>query len=144
LNIHGSILPGDEFIFGFGHVPGDKYNRIENFGLDDAQKNLKVFNYFNNNAFEKFTSFIEKDDFEVIVLGHSCGESDGSILSRLFNNKNCTKVSVCHYKRDEFQTKLIQIKKHCPNPEERIFNLIKPFSDELSIPQWVLPSENIK
>jgi hypothetical protein len=118
-------------------VPGHKYNRIENFGLDDAQKNLKVFNYFNNNAFKKLTSFIKKDDFEVIVLGHSCGESDGSALSRLFNSKNCIRVSVCHYKREEFQPKLIQIKKHCPNPDERIFNLISSFSNKLSIPQWV-------
>lgn len=118
-------------------MPGEKFERIENFGLDDAQRNLKMFNYYNTDAFTKFMSFIEKDVFEVIVLGHSCGESDGSTLSRLFNSSNCSKVSICFYKTEEFQPKLIQIKKHCTNPDERIFSLIQPINDSLSIPQWV-------
>lgn len=137
INIHGSTNPSDDFIFGYGHVPGEKYKSIEDFGFDEAQKNLKVFNYFNNNSFTRFTSFLDKDDFEVIVLGHSCGESDGSTLIRLFNHKKCNRIHICHYRKEEFQPKLVQIKRHCPDPDERIFNIIRPFNEELSIPQLV-------
>ncbi|UTX50913.1 hypothetical protein KIK00_11910 [Chryseobacterium sp. MA9] len=40
---------------------------------------------------------MDSDEFEVYIMGHSCGMSDKIMLSSIFNNPNCKKIKALIY-----------------------------------------------
>ena len=44
---------------------------------------------------------MEADKYQIFILGHSCGNSDRTLLSTLFNNDNCVSIKVYYHKMDD-------------------------------------------
>lgn len=134
INLHGT-LENNDLIFGYGHVEGDEYTRLEKLRINEALKSLKLFNYHMKGEYRKLIDFLQKDEFDVFVLGHSCGASDGTTMRRIFDSPNCRKINICHIGSDEYQTKTMDIKRHCLS--EVVHDKIQPFDVKLEFPNLI-------
>jgi len=46
-------------------------------------------------------SFIESEPFQVLIMGHSCGNSDRTLLNTIFEHKNCVSIKPYYYITDK-------------------------------------------
>ena len=45
--------------------------------------------------------FIESDLFQVCIMGHSCGNSDRTLLNTLFEHRNCISIKPYFYESND-------------------------------------------
>ncbi|MBR6077207.1 MAG: hypothetical protein IKP63_02515, partial [Paludibacteraceae bacterium] len=45
--------------------------------------------------------FIESAPFQIYIMGHSCGNSDRTLLNTLFEHKNCVSIKPFYHKWKE-------------------------------------------
>lgn len=131
LNLHGTLAE-DSFIFGFGHVENEEYFKIKQSGIKEAFDGLKMYNYIRTNRYKKLLRHIGAGAFEVVILGHSCGQSDGTTLRMIFEHSNCKKITVAHIGESEFLDKVKDIMIHCRTDEP--FKKIVAFDPALKFP----------
>lgn len=131
LNLHGQSHD-EEIIFGYGHVINTNYEKLKESGVDSALSGLKLSNYHDKNSYSAFVNFVENRNYEVIILGHSCGISDGTTLKRLFESPSCSKITVCHIGRNEHKTKRMNILRLCSADEAG--DKIQQFAEEFRFP----------
>lgn len=136
IHIHGSI--GDTsnpLIFGYGDDTGDEYTEFELAGIDELLRKIKSFQYPRTKNYHNLLNFLEEEEFDVIVLGHSCGLSDRTLLKTIFEHRNCMCIQNYHYKgEDEDFYKRMAISRHFSNKvlmRERVL----PFDSQAVIPQ---------
>ncbi|NDW10497.1 hypothetical protein D0T56_12630 [Dysgonomonas sp. 520] len=51
--------------------------------------------------YKKTLNFIESDKYQIFVLGHSCGNSDRTLLNTLFEHDNCVSIKVFYHKKND-------------------------------------------
>ncbi|MHC1780925.1 MAG: AbiH family protein [Bacteroidales bacterium] len=119
-NIHGSINNIEEqVIFGYGDESESDFEQMENsqFG-DNYMENMKSFWYYRTNNYSNLFNFLDSGEFEVNIIGHSCGKSDKTILSAIFNHSLCQKIIIFPYKKSEgysdLHDKVLNISKQFP------------------------------
>ncbi len=115
INIHGSLEDGSEIIFGFGSVDSPELKKILDCGYRESTYNLKHMRYHVNGQNEPINKLIEEGPFIVRIVGHSCGASDGSTLRKLFEHRNCERISICYVDNNEHFDKLYDIYNHVKN-----------------------------
>lgn len=100
--IHGQIdNPNNPMIFGFGDEVNPLYSQLEAENINEYFRYIKSFWYFKTNNYRDLVRFISGDMYQVVVLGHSCGLSDRTMLKMIFENENCKSIKVyAHYKED--------------------------------------------
>lgn len=99
LQIHGRL--GDDansINFGFGDEMDDHYKILEK-GGNEYLENIKSFMYLNNSNYKKLLQWIENDDFQVYIMGHSCGLSDRTLLNTVFEHTNCKSIKIFYHQR---------------------------------------------
>lgn len=115
--IHGDLAKIEgKPIFGFGDELDKNYLEFEDEGNNDLFKHIKSFEYLQTQNFYQLTRFIEANKFQVHIYGHSCGVSDRTMLSQIFENKNCLSVKIFYHKIDDntndFTDKTYEISRH--------------------------------
>ena len=45
--------------------------------------------------------FIESDYYQIYIMGHSCGNSDRTLLNTLFEHKNCVSIKPYYYQKTD-------------------------------------------
>jgi hypothetical protein len=114
--IHGRA--GDRkypIIFGFGDERDDRYSLIERTDLKGAMKFIKSFGYFANHHYHDLIRFIESGEFQVYIWGHSCGLSDRTMLSMIFEHQQCKSIKIFYHQRkdgDNFTELTEEISRH--------------------------------
>ncbi len=142
--IHGIIGNKTENTvnFGFGDEMDDDYQSIENMDKNEYLKNFKSFQYLQNSNYKQLLDFIDTNKFQVVILGHSCGLSDRTLLNTIFEHTNCRSIKVYYHEKNDGSdnyTEIIQnISRHFNKKKlmrEKIVNktLCKP------LPQIQLP-----
>lgn len=120
--IHGEIGNADNpMIFGFGDELDDNYSRIEREVAKGFLRFIKSFSYFKSPNYHNLIRFIESDDFQVYVVGHSCGLSDRTMLNMIFEHENCKSIKVFYYNNsegDNFTELTEEISRHFTNKKE--------------------------
>ena len=103
IHIHGSLRKEDEnpIIFGFGDELDDDYNKIEQLNNNEYLENIKSIKYSETDNYKKLLEFINDDNYQIFVMGHSCGISDRTLLNTLFSHKNCGSIKTFFHKRDD-------------------------------------------
>ncbi len=102
--IHGELKnPQNPIIFGFGDEYDEYYATIKNSGEKEYLKFIKSFSYFQTRNYSQLVDFIENSDFEVFILGHSCGLSDRTLLRKIFEHNICKKIKIFYRIRNENQ-----------------------------------------
>ena len=47
--------------------------------------------------YRKVLAFIESEPFQVLIMGHSCGNSDRTLLNTIFEHKNYVSIKPYYY-----------------------------------------------
>ncbi|MBF0596428.1 AbiH family protein [Faecalibacter rhinopitheci] len=131
-NIHNPI------IFGFGDELDEVYNLMELEKNKAFLKFIKSFWYFKTNNYHNLLRFINSDEYQIFILGHSCGLSDRTMLNMLFENENCKSIKLFYYDNgtgyDNYEDLTYEISQHIRN-KAKMRQLIVPKSKSISIPQ---------
>ncbi len=141
INIHGNLDTDlEDIIFGYGNQNDPKYNELlQSRDSIECLKNFKTFYYNDTNDYTNLKDFMI-DEFEVIILGHSCGKSDSTLLTEIFEHKNIKKIIVYYFdkfndgNKEEFRGKNIEISYHFED-KNKPRGLISPFDINNRIPQ---------
>jgi len=118
--IHGS-LDGKKGspIFGFGDEFDKKFLEIEEKSDNEYFKHIKSFEYSKNENYSSLLAFVESDEFQVHIYGHSCGISDRTMLRSIFEEDNCKSIKIFHYElkdgSNDFVERTYEIYRHFNN-----------------------------
>ncbi len=97
--IHGECCDAQNpIIFGFGDELDKTYKELEEKQNDRYLRNIKSFHYFRSQAYHNLLRFIDSDEYEVVILGHSCGLSDRTMLNMIFEHPNCKLIRIYYHK----------------------------------------------
>jgi|SRR5690554_4872768 len=135
IQIHGSIDSPGSIVFGFGDELDETYHEIERLNENKFFEHIKSFRYFQDGNYQKLMAFVDSSDFEVLVLGHSLGLSDRTMLSQIFENDNLKKVQLYYHKdQKDFTEKTYEISRHFKS-KGRMREIIVPFTESKRMPQ---------
>lgn len=141
INIHGTINNQENpIIFGYGDDTGAIYQEMEENGEPELRKYIKSFYYPRTNNYHEILNYLESGEFDVHIVGHSCGMSDKTLLSTIFEHKHCKKIKTYNYKEpkeaawEEDFSRRLEISRHFKDKilmRERM----EPFDEGAHIPQ---------
>lgn len=100
-HIHGVLELPDGMIFGYGDEFEDRYKRLQNVGDNECLTNIKTIRYQESDNYRQVLSFIESAAYQVCIMGHSCGNSDRTLLNTLFEHKNCLSIKPYYYIKED-------------------------------------------
>jgi len=102
IHIHGELNnPKNPIIFGYGDEIGKDYLEIENLNDNRFFENVKSIKYLETDNYRELLRFINSDNYQVFIMGHSCGISDRTLLSTLFEHDNCVSIKVFYHKKED-------------------------------------------
>ncbi|MBQ0907549.1 hypothetical protein KBJ98_02410 [Flavobacterium sp. F-328] len=124
LQIHGRLNDfSNQINFGFGDEMDEDYKIIENLDDNEYLKNFKSFLYSQNSNYKNLLDFINVNKFQVIIMGHSCGLSDRTLLNTIFEHSNCRSIKVFYHEIKDENGKVIK-----DNYTEIIQNISRHFN----------------
>lgn len=133
--IHGEVYnKSSPIIFGFGDEIDENYTIIENIDDNEYLEYFKSIQYLEHSNYKKLYNFIESEPFQVFIMGHSCGLSDRTLLSMIFENQNCLSVKVFYHQKTEFTD----------NYTEIIQNISRHFKDKKMLRNKVVEKRHCK
>lgn len=95
IHIHGELKnENNPIIFGYGDEFDANYSLIENNGNDSFLDNMKSINYSQTGNYKKVLSAINEDSYQICIYGHSCGNSDRTLLKTIFEHDNCASIKI--------------------------------------------------
>ena len=124
INIHGELKSKENpIVFGYGDELADEYKELEKLHDKEYFKNIKSIKYLNTNNYRNLLNFADSDYFQIFTLGHSCGNSDRTLLNTLFEHKNCISIKPFYHKKEE-DGKIID------DYEEIVINISRNFENK--------------
>ena len=99
--IHGHLDNPESVIFGYGDELDSDFKKLQNMNDNECMRHIKSIRYLEADSYRKMLEFIESGTFQVIILGHSCGLSDRTLLNTLFEHKNCVSIKPYYYVNKE-------------------------------------------
>lgn len=100
-HIHGSLSNPQSVIFGYGDERDDEYQPLMKKNDNEYLRHIKSFRYLESSNYRKMLEFIELGPYQVCIMGHSCGVSDRTLLSTLFEHKNCVSIKPYYYQKED-------------------------------------------
>lgn len=103
-HIHGKL--GDDLnhiIFGYGDEMDDDYKTISKLNDNDYLTNIKSIRYLETDKYRKLLRFINSDYYQIYIMGHSCGNSDRTLLNTLFEHPKCVSIKPFYYQWQDEQ-----------------------------------------
>lgn len=130
--IHGRLMDTESVIFGYGDELDDDYKNIAKCNENEYLKHFKSYKYLERSVYKDVLRFIESDKFQIMILGHSCGNSDRTLLNTLFNHKNCISIKPYYYINDKGED----------NYSDLIMNISRSFNDTADMRSKVVDKEH--
>lgn len=132
LYIHGKLDNLESVVFGYGDELDDDYKNIAKCNENEYLKHFKSYKYLERSVYKDVLRFIESDKFQIMILGHSCGNSDRTLLNTLFNHKNCISIKPYYYINDKGED----------NYSDLIMNISRSFNDTADMRSKVVDKEH--
>ena len=107
--IHGKLDKPESVIFGYGDELDEKYKQLQESNDNECLKNVKSIKYLEADNYRKVLQFIESAPFQVYIMGHSCGNSDRTLLNTIFEHENCISIKPYYHKRPNGSDDYIEI-----------------------------------
>lgn len=107
--IHGNLNKPESVIFGYGDELDENYKNLENLRECDGLRNIKSIKYLEADNYRKVLAFIESEPYQILIMGHSCGNSDRTLLNTLFEHKNCVSIKPYFYKINQQETNYLEL-----------------------------------
>lgn len=108
-HIHGGLSNPDSIIFGYGDELDENYKTIVNTNNNEYLRNIKSIKYLESAHYRELLKFIESDLFQIYIMGHSCGNSDRTLLNTLFEHKNCVSIKPFYHKKEDGSDNYIEL-----------------------------------
>lgn len=99
--IHRRLDNANGIIFGYGDELDERYNKLLEQNDNECLRYVKSFKYLESSDYRSVLSFIEKAPYQVYIMGHSCGNSDRTLLNTLFEHRNCVTVKPFYHQKDD-------------------------------------------
>jgi hypothetical protein len=107
--IHGELEYIDNpIIFGFGDEFDESYKEFEDKKNNMLFEHIKSFGYFKTQNYHNLIKFLESEDYQVYIIGHSCGLSDRTMLKEIFENEKCKSIKIFYYSKTPFDNDYIE------------------------------------
>jgi hypothetical protein len=127
INIHGELKNEENpIIFGYGDELADEYKELEKTQNKEYFKNIKSIKYLQTNNYRQLMNFADSDFFQIYTLGHSCGNSDRTLLNKLFTHNNCVSIKPFYHEKEEEGKKINDY-------EEIVINISRNFPNEKAL-----------
>ena len=95
--IHGKLDNPESVIFGYGDELDEDYKKLQELNENEALRHIKSIRYLESDHYRKVLEFVESAPFQICIMGHSCGNSDRTLLNTLFEHRNCVSVKPYYY-----------------------------------------------
>jgi len=133
IHIHGELEDEkNPIIFGYGNENTKEYKEIEEINHNEFLKNMKSFKYSNVSKYNDLMLFVKSAPYQIYIWGHSCGNSDGTLLKELFENKNCVSIKPFYHKNEDGSD----------NYSDIVMNISRHFSDNTVFRDKVINKES--
>ena len=101
INIHGELNnQSNPIIFGYGDELDDDFREIEKTNDNDFLENIKSIHYNKTKNYRQLLEFLLDGIYQVFTMGHSCGNSDRTLLNAIFEHPNCISVKPFYHQRE--------------------------------------------
>lgn len=107
--IHGKLNEPLSVIFGYGDDLDEDYKRLRNLNDNECLRQMKSIRYMEADNYRRMLEFIQAGPFQVCIMGHSCGNSDRTLLNTLFEHPNCVSVKPYYYVRDNIDDNYMEL-----------------------------------
>jgi len=108
-HIHGHLSESHSIIFGYGDELDNRFKQLQELGNNECLRNVKSIRYLEAPNYRRMLSFIESEPYQVLIMGHSCGNSDRTLLNTIFEHKNCVSIKPYYYKKEDGTDNYIEI-----------------------------------
>lgn len=101
-HIHGELDNDDNpIIFGYGDELDEDYKAIKNLNNNDYLTNMKTIRYLETDNLRRLLTFINSAPYQIYIMGHSCGNSDRTLLNTLFEHRNCVSIKPFYHQKED-------------------------------------------
>lgn len=138
VNIHGKLKDDkNPVIFGYGDESNDYFEKIEKLNNNELTRHLKSFSYLTTQNYQNLFDFLNKQEFEVHVMGHSLGLSDRLLFNHIFEHEKFKKVQLYYYEYEkdgiivnDFFLKMQELSRHFKLDSKHIMRTkVVPFNE---------------
>ena len=99
--IHGELEHPEHIIFGYGDELDKDYQGILDKQDNELLKNVKSVKYLETRNYHKMLNFLMAAPFQVLIMGHSCGNSDRTLLNTVFEHEHCVSIKPFYHKWED-------------------------------------------
>ena len=99
--IHGELDRPESIIFGYGDELDKDYQVILDRNDDELLMNVKSVKYLETRHYHDMLEFLMSAPFQVLIMGHSCGNSDRTLLNTVFEHENCVSIKPFYHKWED-------------------------------------------
>lgn len=137
INIHGQLNDKDNpIIFGAGDENHSLYPKIVEMNNEELLQNVKSMKYLLNDNYKRLIVLLKERDYDVEIVGHSCGISDRTLLKEIFMNDLCKEINIYHHEgKKSFTSSVYGISRYFDN-NVQMRKKVKDFDPNLVIPQF--------
>lgn len=135
-NIHGKLTKPEHVVFGYGDELDSSFKKLQDMNDNECMRHIKSIRYLESDNYRRMLEFVESGPFQVVIMGHSCGLSDRTMLNTLFEHENCVSIKPYYYVneqgRDNYLDMVQNISRNFTNPQlmrDRVVN--KTFCEPL-------------
>jgi hypothetical protein len=107
--IHGKLDKPGSVIFGYGDEFNEDFKRLQSLNENECLRHIKSIRYLESDNYRKMLEFIESAPFQVCIMGHSCGNSDRTLLNTLFEHKNCISIKPYYYIHEKGEDNYLEL-----------------------------------
>jgi len=138
-HIHGELNSAcNPMIFGFGDELDENYSKMESNPTKGFFEFIKSFWYFKTSNYHDLIRFIDSEEFQVYILGHSCGLSDRTMLNMIFEHEMCKSIKIFYHKNkndgNNYTSLTQEIARHFKN-KTIMRKKVVPFDKSSPMPQ---------
>lgn len=109
-HIHGELEnENNPIIFGYGDELDEDYKTISNLNDNAYLTNIKSIRYLETDNYRRLLSFVDSAPYQIYIMGHSCGNSDRTLLNTLFEHRNCVSIKPYYHLKEDGTDNYIEI-----------------------------------
>ena len=130
-NIHGTLDNPQSVIFGYGDEMDKYYQELEDLNDNNYLTYIKSSKYLDASNYRRLLQFVESAPYQIYIMGHSCGNSDRTLLNTLFEHENCISIKPFYYQKEDGSDNYTEIAQ----------NISRNFKDKQALRAKVVPKD---
>lgn len=107
--IHGQLEEPEHIIFGYGDELDKNFQQILDMNDNELLNNIKSVRYLETGHYRRLLEFLMAAPFQVFIMGHSCGNSDRTLLNTIFEHENCMSIKPFYHKSEDGKDNYMEI-----------------------------------